>query len=184
MENLKKIAFLTWDEPFGAQQGHRITVCKYDTYQAKENGGGTVRAHEGNNEGNNEGTTNNNKKNENNEKTQHGAGVFNPQNPLQSPVAQISDTAKDIGGKEFFQCWQSIRNSQPSFTIAGYATLWIQRMIDYGTTEEDIREGLVIYPTLHGKVGVPALQDPRKMGEDWLNRLIDAHDRLAKRGEL
>jgi len=55
--------FLITDEPFGAQQGHRITICNYATYQPKKNGRGTERAHEGNHAGN----TNNNEDNDKNE---------------------------------------------------------------------------------------------------------------------
>jgi hypothetical protein len=55
-----KGGFITIDQPFGAQQGHRITICNYVTYQSDEYRRGTGGAHEGNNEGN----TNNKEKNE------------------------------------------------------------------------------------------------------------------------
>ena len=70
IETLKGDNFIEIDEPFGAQQGHRITVCKYDTYQTSEDVKGTEGSNEGNNAGNNEGNTNKKGKNEKNEKNQ------------------------------------------------------------------------------------------------------------------
>jgi hypothetical protein len=51
--------FISVDEPFGAQQGHRFSVANYDLYQAGEDDRGTGGLHEGVREG----TTNKNKKN-------------------------------------------------------------------------------------------------------------------------
>ena len=50
LDNLEKFEFITTDAPFGAQQGHRISVCNYATYQDCE----TDRGIEGSNEGSNE----------------------------------------------------------------------------------------------------------------------------------
>lgn len=60
---LSKDEFISLDEPFGAQQGHRITICKYNKWQDKNTDEGT----EGANEGANEGATNNNDNNDNND---------------------------------------------------------------------------------------------------------------------
>jgi len=49
-------SFIKIDYPFGAQQGHRLTVCNYDTYQCDNSDEGK--------EGSNEGNTYNNDKNE------------------------------------------------------------------------------------------------------------------------
>jgi len=68
LDVLAEDEFLTIDYPLGAQQGHRITICKYDTYQAKEVKEGTRGAREGNTQGNTQGNTNKNEKNEENEK--------------------------------------------------------------------------------------------------------------------
>jgi biotin operon repressor len=65
LDVLKQDGFLEIDEPFGAQQGHRITICKYDSYQPNE----SARGIEGSNEGSNEGNTNKNDKKEKNERT-------------------------------------------------------------------------------------------------------------------
>lgn len=48
--------FIFKDSPFGAQQGQRITILKYDSYQNIDNYRGTVGAHEGTYLGNDEGT--------------------------------------------------------------------------------------------------------------------------------
>ena len=72
IETLKGDNFIEIDEPFGAQQGHRITVCKYATYQTSEDAKGTEGSNEGINEGSNAGSnagnTNKNDKNDKNEK--------------------------------------------------------------------------------------------------------------------
>ena len=47
IQTLKADKFIEVDEPFGAQQGHRITVCKYATYQNC----GDERGTEGTNKG-------------------------------------------------------------------------------------------------------------------------------------
>jgi len=61
--------FIFQDTPFGAQQGHRITICKYDAYQSIHPDKGTQRAHEGHTEGT-EGNTNKNEENEKNDKNE------------------------------------------------------------------------------------------------------------------
>ena len=48
---LKKIEFLKIDKPFGAKQGQRISICKYDTYQSLTSYRGNSRACEGIHEG-------------------------------------------------------------------------------------------------------------------------------------
>ena len=69
---LERDGFISKDEPFGAQQGHRITICKYNDYQLDPNDKGTVGAQQGTQEGTHagtqEGNTNNNEKNEKNGK--------------------------------------------------------------------------------------------------------------------
>ena len=78
LETLRKDGFIVVDEPFGAQQGHRITVCKYDTYQKDNPNRGTGGAHEGSNEGN----TNNKEYN-----------VKNVRQPSESEIPSPSETA-------------------------------------------------------------------------------------------
>ena len=68
IETLKGDKFIEIDEPFGAQQGHRITVCKYATYQTSDDDRGTLGAQEGSNAGTHEGNTNKNDKKGKNEK--------------------------------------------------------------------------------------------------------------------
>ena len=58
--NLERSGFIHVDAPFGAQQGHRVSVCNYATYQGEEADGGT----EGISEGYHEGNTNKNGKKE------------------------------------------------------------------------------------------------------------------------
>jgi hypothetical protein len=63
---LEEDRFLTIDAPFGAQQGHRLIICKYGDWQNPEMIRGTRGAHEGHTRGT-EGNTNNNDKNGKNE---------------------------------------------------------------------------------------------------------------------
>ena len=77
IETLKGDKFIEIDEPFGAQQGHRITVCKYATYQTSEDVKGTEGINEGSNAGSNEGNTNKNDKNDKNEKNEEGGMLKN-----------------------------------------------------------------------------------------------------------
>ena len=56
IQRLKDDGFLEADAPFGAQQGHRLTICNYDVYQSKDGDRGIGVTHEGN--------TNNNDKND------------------------------------------------------------------------------------------------------------------------
>jgi len=58
--NLERSGFIHVDAPFGAQQGHRVSVCNYATYQGEEADKGT----EGISEGYHEGNTNKNGKKE------------------------------------------------------------------------------------------------------------------------
>jgi hypothetical protein len=73
LKNLTDDGFVVIDEPFGAQQGHRLTICKYGTYQGDAVESGTARAHAVPHEVSNELPlglpTNNNDKNEKNVKT-------------------------------------------------------------------------------------------------------------------
>ena len=39
--------FISTDRPFGAQQGHRITICKYETWQSENEYKGTAGAQQG-----------------------------------------------------------------------------------------------------------------------------------------
>jgi len=67
LSNLAKSGFVNISTPFGAHQGHMITICNYDLYQSQRQSTGIEGINEGNNEGtnegNNEGTTNKNDKN-------------------------------------------------------------------------------------------------------------------------
>ena len=56
---LKSDGFIQIDEPFGAQKGHRLTVCKWATYQSEKRRRGT----DGSSQGNTQGATNKNGKN-------------------------------------------------------------------------------------------------------------------------
>jgi hypothetical protein len=64
---LEEDGFIQIDEPFGAQQGHRISICKYEPYQLREKDMGTVGAHQGTQQGTQQGNTNKNDKNNKNE---------------------------------------------------------------------------------------------------------------------
>jgi len=79
---LSKDEFIRTDEPFGAQQGHRVTICKYDTYQGHKCDKGTAGAQEGNHEGNHQGNTNKKNKNEKEEEEEEQAVAGAP-----APVA-------------------------------------------------------------------------------------------------
>jgi uncharacterized phage protein (TIGR02220 family) len=72
---LERDGFISKDEPFGAQQGHRITICKYNDYQLDPSDKGTVGAQQGTQEGTHAGNTNNNEKNGKRQKETQGEGV-------------------------------------------------------------------------------------------------------------
>jgi len=42
LATLERDGFIRRDEPFGAQRGHRITICEWDTYNAPELDKGTL----------------------------------------------------------------------------------------------------------------------------------------------
>lgn len=84
---LAKDAFIRTDEPFGAQQGHRVTICKYDTYQGSECERGTAGAQEGNHEGN----TNKKNKNEKEEETPLTPQGVDGDEILNPPITEATD---------------------------------------------------------------------------------------------
>lgn len=72
---LQEDEFLVIDYPQGAQRGHRITICKYDTYQAKKEAKGTDGSSGGSSAGSSGGTTNNNENNGDNENNENSEGA-------------------------------------------------------------------------------------------------------------
>jgi len=72
--------FIFCDSPFGAQQGHRVTICKYEDYQDKEVDKGTRGAQQGHTRGT-EGNTNKNDKNDKNDKNEEKNNLSCPDKP-------------------------------------------------------------------------------------------------------
>lgn len=102
LSKLIKVFYILIDEPFGAQQGHRITICKYGTYQAMHTNEGHSKGTAGAHQGNHEGNTNNNVKNDKNDKeaTQGELliGVSNEQEmSRQGIISRWNAIAKPLG---------------------------------------------------------------------------------------
>lgn len=114
LDQMLKTEFITIDEPFGAQQGHRITICKYDTYQSESVSMGT----EGSNEGSNEGNTNNNNNNENNE-NRYGDSAESPSLKKKNLYTENFETfwkLYGVGNKAgAFQAWKKQKINAESF---------------------------------------------------------------------
>ena len=99
LQILQKDGFIAIDEPFGAQQGHRLSIYNYGTYQNEKTNKGTGGAHEGNHEGN----TNKNKENKENipPKAPQGAGgKFSP--PSIDQVRQYCEARRNNVDPEAF----------------------------------------------------------------------------------
>jgi len=111
LSNLAKSGFVNISTPFGAHQGHMITICNYDIYQSQRQGSGIEGINEGTREGNNEGTTNKNDKNgeEGKESRESAApkpsagnattpkAVQRPRNPLMDALASFDGKLTEIG---------------------------------------------------------------------------------------
>ena len=121
IQTLKADKFIEVDEPFGAQQGHRITVCKYETYQTQEMYRGTGGAQEGTQEGN----TNKNDKNDKNEKNNifNGCSDKSTTRPKPLSYSQDFDEAWALYGRrgskpQAYKYWRRLTDEQRSQIVA------------------------------------------------------------------